>query len=241
MTDESIDEETVIVTRRDRRRAAAHADAGAQADAAQADAAQVDAALADAEAHVEDNEATVVVGRSRPAASDVDEATIVVDRSRPASAPEGHEETVVIDRARPAAFEMDESTVVVDRSGGAAVAPSGLEETIVRPRRGRRRQRNTVFDEPSPLDDTIPRSALSFERPTAPEPPAIYKPRPAPLVPTAPPVVGGGPAPTRVENPALPSVTRQAMRRSRAALLAFLGACAVSVAGLVTLGFVVSG
>lgn len=243
MTDEGIDEETVIVTRRDRRRAEARADAGAR----------------DAETTVdsEDDEATVVIGRSRPAASDVDEATIVVgrsrpvspgddqeatvvvDRSRPASSVEDHESTVVVDRSRPASFELEESTVVVDRSGGTALAPSGHEETIVRPRRGLRRRRNTVLDASSPLDDTIPRSAVSFERPTEPEPPAIYKPRPAPLVPKAPPVVGGGSAPTRIDDPALPSVVRQGVRRSRTALLAFVGACAVSVAGLVTLGFVV--
>lgn len=257
MTDESIDEETVIVTRRDRRRAAVQADAEPHDAGTTADAESHDAVTADAEPHDEDNEATVVVGRSRPAASDIDEATIVVDRTRPTSSTDDHEATVVVDRsravapdddheatvvvdrARPVAFEMDESTVVVDRSGGAGVAPSGLEETIVRPRRGLRRRRNTVFDAPSSLDDTIPRSAVSFERPTEPEPPAIYKPRPAPLVPKAPPAVGGGPAPTRTDDPALPSVTRQGIRRSRATLLAFAGACAVSVAGLVTLGFVV--
>lgn len=223
MTDEGIDEETVIVTRRDRRRAveqaeSVQADAEAQPTSSQID---VEAHVEDDVAHPEDNEATVVVGRARPAASDIDEATVVVDRSRAGS------------------FEMDESTVVIDRSGGAAVAPSGLEETIVRPRRGLRRRRSTMFDDSPSLETTIPRSAVSFERPTEPEPPAIYKPRPAPLVPKAPPAVGGGPAPTRVENPALPSVTRQGVRRSRMALLAFVGACAVSVAGLVTLVVVV--
>ena len=259
MTDDSLDEETVIVSRRDRRRAVAQTAAGEQADTARAGAAQADATRTDADAHVDDTEATVVIGRSRPAASDVDEATIVVDRSRPASpvddqeativvdrsrpasSVEDHESTVVVDRGRPAAFEVDEATIVVDRSGGTAVAPSGLEETIVRPRRGLRRRRSTVFDEPSPLEATIPRGPVSFERPTEPEPPAIYKPRPAPLAPQAPPAIASGPAPTRVENPALPSVTRQGIRRSRAALLAFAGACAVSVAGLVTLGFVVFG
>lgn len=235
MTDESIDEETVIVTRRDRRRAVEHAES-VQADGAS----QPASSQTDAGAHVEeDNEATVLVGRSRPAASDIDEATIVVDRTRDTSSDDDHEATVVVDRARPASFEPDESTVVVDRSGGAAVAPSGLEETIVRPRRGLRRRRTTVFDDPSDLDATIPRGPVSFERPTEPEPPAIYKPRPAPLVPKAPPAVGGGPAPTRIEDPGLPSVARQGVRRSRTALLAFVGACAVSVAGLVTLGFVV--
>lgn len=246
MTDESIDEETVIVTRRDRRRAVEQAES-VQADAVQADAesqpassqTDADAHVEDDEAHQEDNEATVVVGRARPAASDLDEATIVVDRTHGATSDDDHEATVVVDRARPASFEPDESTVVVDRSGGAAVAPSGLEETIVRPRRGLRRRRTTVFDDPSDLDATIPRGPVSFERPTEPEPPAIYKPRPAPLVPKAPPAVGGGPAPTRIEDPALPSVARQGVRRSRTALLAFVGACAVSVAGLVTLGFVV--
>ncbi len=244
MTDESIDEETVIVTRRDRRRAVEEAES-VQADAVQRDAeSQPASSQTDADAHVEvdeahqeDNEATVVVGRSRPAASDLDEATIVVDRTRGETSDDDHEVTVVVDRA--ASFEPDESTVVVDRSGGAAVAPSGLEETIVRPRRGLRRRRTTVFDDPSDLDATIPRGPVSFERPTDPEPPAIYKPRPAPLVPKAPPAVGGGPAPTRIEDPALPSVARQGVRRSRTALLAFVGACAVSVAGLVTLGFVV--
>ncbi|MFK0402275.1 hypothetical protein ACIQTT_08105 [Microbacterium sp. NPDC090225] len=237
---EEIDEETVIVTRRDRRRAvqaeSVQADAETQSASSQMDA---EVHVEDDEAHMDDNEATVVVGRSRPAASDIDEATIVVDRTRGTSSDDDHEPTVVVDRARPASFELDESTVIVDRSGGTAVAPSGLEETIVRPRRGLRRRRNTVFDPPSSLEDTIPRSAVSFERPTEPEPPAIYKPRPAPLVPKAPPAVGGGPASTRVENPALPSVARQGVRRSRATLLTFAGACAVSLAGLVTLGFVV--
>lgn len=229
MTDESIDEETVIVTRRDRRRAVEQAES-VQADAVQGDAeSQPASSQTDADAHVEDDEAH----------QEDNEATIVVDRTHGATSDDDHEATVVVDRARPASFEPDESTVVVDRSGGAAVAPSGLEETIVRPRRGLRRRRTTVFDDPSDLDATIPRGPVSFERPTEPEPPAIYKPRPAPLVPKAPPAVGGGPAPTRSEDPTLPSVARQGRRRSRTALLAFVGACAVSVAGLVTLGFVV--
>lgn len=269
-------DETVVVSRRARRRAADHPEAAVPSD--------------DEFAH----EATVVVDRSRPtdaptadAPADDEfahEATVVVDRSRPADAPTAdataddefaHEATVVVDRSQPAAEPasdesgndgpadpdadgaVEDRTVAIDRSRpsgtgsvGQSAEASPDEATVAVPRRGRRllRRRSPApadsdgtFDDEFPAD-TVPRSTTSFERPAGLSNPAIYKPRPAPLVPSAPPVqVQGASAPTRTLDPARPSVAKGAVRESRLTLAAFVGACVVSVAGLTGLVFLIIG
>ncbi|MFJ4045618.1 hypothetical protein ACIPV2_07750 [Microbacterium sp. NPDC089987] len=204
-------EETVVLSRRDRRRAEADADAVPESSVSEVD------------------ESTVVVDRSATSAEEVpDEATIVVDRS-----------------ADSAEDQADESTVVVDRSAGSTADASG-EATIVvsRPDRRLRRKRaqTTGSADSTTTEVSAPsREAEPFAPPTNGPAPAIYKPRPAPLAPVAPPVVVGAAAPTRVENPGLPSVARQGRRWSMLTLGAAAGACVVSVTGLIVLGFVVIG
>ncbi|WP_314649290.1 hypothetical protein [uncultured Microbacterium sp.] len=270
-------DETVVVSRRARRRAAdSESAAPASAD--------------DEFAH----EATVVVDRSRSsdaAAADVPaddefahEATVVVNRSRSTtdSAPDApaddefaHEATVVVNRSRSttdsapdesasaspadpdADGAVDERTIAIDRSQPAESTPaeqsaeaSPDEATVAVPRRGPRLLRRRS---PAPADtdgtvddtfpaDTVPRSTTSFERPAGLTNPAIYKPRPAPLVPSAPPVqVQGASAPTRTLDPARPSVAKGAVRESRLTLAAFVAACVVSVVGLTGLVFLIIG
>ena len=133
----------------------------------------------------------------------------------------------MVDRsAEPKTDAADESTVVVSR-----------------PARRLRRKRvaDAGSDPSSSHETTAARRVESFAAPTDGPAPAIYKPRPAPLVPVAPPVVVGAAAPTRVEEPDLPSVAKQGQRWSLLTLVAAAGACVVSVAGLVALGFVVFG
>jgi hypothetical protein len=229
MTDDETEvEETVMLTRRDRRRSGAVADPATQPAEAET------AVAADVEAGGDDS---VGVG-------DVDEATVVVDR-RP-EAVEGSDD------------DPDEATVVVDRSSSSAEAPADvleveqeqeqehmlLEEPTVVVSRTPRRLRRKRSDRSDDQSDTSvePASAgapLSFEAPTDAPAPAIYRPRPAPLGPSAPPVVIGAAAPTRTVDPELPSVAKQGLRWSMTTLVAFAAACVVSVAGLVALGFVV--
>lgn len=267
MTDDENDgEETVILTRRDRRRSSAVADApSASADVEPVvepvsadsrdssdsgddhDTDLTAASPVDPEDALVDSEAAPVDPEDAPADSDdevgsgagsdaVDEATVVVDRSvgavdAPAEAP-------------------DEATVVVDRSARAvegAADPSGAElvdeATVVvsRPPRGLRRRRKKGADaqDDAPVDTTPAAGPVSFEAPTDAPAPEIYRPRPAPLGPSTPPVVVGAAAPTRAVDPELPSVAKQGLRWSMMTLLAFAAACAVSVVGLVALGFVV--
>ncbi|WP_341956390.1 hypothetical protein [Microbacterium sp. LWH13-1.2] len=254
MTDvENDGEETVILTRRDRRRGGAVAeepptqpeptDGADVVDVVDEDAGAADSTDGtDADAL---DDATVVVDRSagpvQEPADSLDDATVVVDRSagrveEPAGSPD--------------ADVLDEATVVVDRSAGAAEEPGDTsdeqlveEATVVvsRPPRRLRRKRAKGADEQDDASvDPAPTAApMSFEAPTDGPAPEIYRPRPAPLGPSAPPVVVGAAAPTRAVDPDLPSVAKQGLRWSMATLLAFAAACAVSVAGLVTLGFVV--
>lgn len=234
--DESEVEETVMLTRRDRRRngaVAASPPAPAEAETAVADGA-ADAAGAGAGA-----DAVAFAGLG-----DVDEATVVVDR-RPEAAQESSE-------------DLDEATVVVDRKTSRSDASAGalegeqeqqiLDESTVlvsrTPRRVRRKrserpdERRDASGDPAPVSE--PGAApLSFEAPSDAPAPEIYRPRPAPLGPSAPPVVIGATAPTRAVDPELPSVAKQGLRWSMATLLAFAAACVVSAAGLVALGFVV--
>ncbi|MEZ7753885.1 hypothetical protein O5Y58_00045 [Microbacterium paraoxydans] len=137
---------------------------------------------------------------------------------------------------------IDDATVVVDRSAApAADAPEDATVAVARPARRLRRKKDAA------ADDTAPRAAGprfrvdSFAAPDGAPAPAIYKPRPAPRTPAAPPVVVGAAAPTRVVEPGLPSVAKQAQRWSIITLAATVGAGVVSVVGLVALGFVVFG
>ena len=233
-------DETVVVSRRARRRAAEQA----------GDAEPPPVAEDDAFAH----EATVVVDRSRSGDASVaeddafaHEATVVVDRARPADAsvaeddPFAHEATVVVDRARSADAPVAEDDRPADDSGEEDAHPEDATVAVPRrrPRLLRRRDARpaepelATFDDSFPAD-TVPRSTVTFARPEGPAVPSIYKPRPAPLVPSAPPVlVAGAPAPTRIVEASRPSVAKAAVRESRLALLAVAGACVVSVAGLV--------
>ncbi|MFJ2543422.1 hypothetical protein [Microbacterium sp. NPDC087589] len=219
--DESEVEETVMLTRRDRRRngaAAASPPAPAEAEtAAVAD----DSADADADADAgagADADADAFAGLG-----DVDESTVVVDRKTsrsgaPPDALEGEQEQQL----------TDESTVLVSRT----------PRRVRRKRSERPDERGGASGDPAPV--TEPGAApLSFEAPSDAPAPEIYRPRPAPLGPSAPPVVIGAAAPTRAVDPELPSVAKQGLRWSRATLLAFAAACVVSVAGLVAVGFVV--
>ncbi|MFJ2371143.1 hypothetical protein [Microbacterium sp. NPDC087665] len=246
--DDDVDE-TVILTRRDRRRAGEQ-DAAATASAEASDEVDEATVVVDRSARSTDDdvdEATVVVNRAGRVADDaVDESTVVVDRSRRAAQEPADEtvdeSTVMIDRSGSAVHEqVDESTVVIDRSRSAETPE---EKTVVVARAGRGLLRRRL-SESDPIDDsvqedTVPRGSVSFERPAV-AAPSIYKPRPAPLSPSAPPVVHGSAAPTRVENPDLLSVAKQGARWSRYTLLAFGGACVVSLVGLVSLGFLVFG
>jgi len=225
MTDDENDgEETVILTRRDRRRGGTVADAPPEQPARTdvADAVDEDAGSADS--------------TDRADADVLDEATVVVHRSagvvqEPADTPDDE--------------LADEATVVVDRSAGVVQEPADpLDEATVAvsrpPRRLRRkRRRGTDEQDDAPAEAAPTAAPISFEAPTDVRPPEIYRPRPAPLGPSAPPVVVGASAPTRAVDPQLPSVAKQGLRWSMTTLLAFAAACAVSVAGLVALGFVV--
>lgn len=185
----------------------------------------------------DDREETVIIRRrdrrrARAAADGglvapvgVDEATVVIDRSAGGSAE---------------SEAADEATILVDR---AARLP---EETLVeeitvaasRPKGRLLRRKNPPATEGglavTPAPEARPGPG-SFAAPMSAPTPAIYKPRPAPLAPSAPPVVVGAAAPTRAAAPQLPSVVKRARRRSMATLLVFAGACVVSVAGLLAL------
>lgn len=175
-------EETVILTRRDRRRAGAASDAAAPV----AEVAPDDADDA------------------------IDDATVVVDRS-----------------AAPAADAPEDATVAVARAA----------------RRLRRKKGASAEGDGIAPPAAAPRFRVdSFAAPDGAPAPAIYKPRPAPRTPVAPPVVVGAAAPTRVVEPGLlPSVAKQAQRWSIITLAATVGAGVVSVVGLVALGLVVFG
>lgn len=153
--------------------------------------------------------------------------------------------TVVVDRSAPSVVDApDDATVVVDRSAPpAADAPEDATVAVARPARRLRRKKGAAAGG----DGTAPQAAGprfrvdSFAAPDGAPAPAIYKPRPAPRTPVAPPVVVGAAPPTRVVEPGLPSVAKQAQRWSVVTLAATVGAGVVSVVGLVALGFVVFG
>lgn len=135
-----------------------------------------------------------------------------------------------------------DATVVVDRSAPpAADAPEDATVAVARPARRLRRKKDAAADGTAPQAAGPRLRVDSFAAPDGAPAPAIYKPRPAPRTPVAPPVVVGAAAPTRVVEPGLPSVAKQAQRWSVVTLAATVGAGVVSVVGLVALGFVVFG
>ncbi|WEF21615.1 hypothetical protein [Microbacterium maritypicum] len=228
MTDDET-EETIILTRRDRRRAGTISDA------------------AEAESPEDADEATIVVNRAKTAPEDVSDAAPAPapspDSSDSSGAPEPSEDVEALEEEGEA-DPLDEATVLVDRSAEPKTDAAD-ESTVVVSRPARRLRRKRVADagsDPSSSHETTAgRRVDSFAAPTDGPAPAIYKPRPAPLTPVAPPVVVGAAAPTRIEDPGLPSVAKQGQRWSLLTLAAAAGACVVSVAGLVALGFVVFG
>jgi len=242
MTDETAGEgeETVVLSRRDRRRAGAVSDAAEGQPPADADA----------------DEATIVVNRAKAAPQAVADAEPAAssdvsddsdDSADDASDGPGVPEAAEVVDAPVEEVEadlLDEATVVVDRSAAPKTdAPDEATVVVSRPARRLRRKRVDVAgaEESEQEKTAATRRVESFAAPTDGPAPAIYKPRPAPLAPAAPPVVVGAAAPTRVEDPGLPSVAKQGQRWSLLTLAAAAGACVVSVAGLVALGFVVFG
>ena len=148
------------------------------------------------------------------------------------------------DRDADANEDANEATVVVDRSVEPKTdAPEDATVVVSRPGIMRRRKRGVVADlrESESNQTTKARRVESFAAPTGGPTPTIYKPRPAPIPPAAPPVVVGVAAPTRVEDPGLPSVAKQGQRWSLITLAAAVGACVVSAAGLFALGVIVFG
>lgn len=215
MTDRDDVEETVMLTRRDRRRAGVQASADATASSD-----EPDGPSADDEQTSDDDPSSHDEQTSHDEADAADEATVVVDRSQAGAAgvagPTGAAEET--DAA-------DEATVVVARA----------------PRRSRRGGEPASV-EPAAVEQASaePAAVEPFSAPAGPTP-SIYKPRPAPQGASAPPVVVGAVAPTRTDDPERPSVAKQARRWSVFTLAAFSAACVVSVAGLVGVGFLALG
>lgn len=231
MTDDET-EETIILTRRDRRRAGAGADAAQEQPLSDVDEATVVVNRAKAAQDVEPAPPTADADASvEPEASVEPDASIEPDASNVPDKPDDPD-------------ALDEATVVVDRSAAPTTdAPEEATVVVSRPARRLRRKRidRAGAGEPKPDETGDARRVESFAAPTDGPAPAIYKPRPAPLTPVAPPVLVGAAAPTRVEDPGLPSVAKQGRRWSLIALTAAAGACVVSVAGLAALGYVVFG
>ena len=150
-------------------------------------------------------------------ADELDERTVVIDRGG------ADERTVVIDRGG-----ADERTVVIDRSG----ADASIADTIVV------RSRDAAAEAESSIADTVvapPRRSGSEATP------AIYKPRPAPIVPSRPPTVTAGAAPTRDTAVVKTSVVRRDRRAGVVVVASVAVACLISVVGLVTLGVALLG
>ena len=227
--DESEVEETVMLTRRDRRRnASVAASPTAPSESEAVDASAVEPVSSDDSADAGDSAAA----EDSPGLDDLDEATVVVDRSSsgsdvPADVLAGEQ---VQERQQEQEQEqlVEEPTVLVSRT----------PRRVRRKRSERSDEQREASADPAPGVETSA-APISFEAPTDAPAPEIYRPRPAPLGPSAPPVVIGAAAPTRAVDQELPSVAKQGLRWSMAALVSFAAACVVSVAGLVALGFVV--
>ncbi|MFD5224361.1 hypothetical protein ACFWHT_01930 [Microbacterium sp. NPDC058342] len=121
------------------------------------------------------------------------------------------ESTVVIDRTRRTDAGSDGETTDADAGAAPDVDPATLDTVKAPPRRD------------------VPERA-----------PAIYKPRPAPLVPSRPPAVGGAAA-TRDTDTVTASVVRRGRRAGLIAIVSVGAACVISVAGLATLGLMILG
>lgn len=197
------------------------------------------------------DESTVMLGRRRrsePAADEtpaddassddaVEDRTIAVDRRRQVDVDSGQD---VVDDA------VEDRTIAVDRRRdlghpGAAGDPEE-DHTVAVDRRlpapsSQPRRTDVIVAPPEDLDVTVP--AAPPRRVDAEPTPAIYKPRAAPRAPSRPPVVHGAIAPTRVLDEEVESVGRRARRISVLTLASVVGACAVSVGGLVALAFLV--
>ena len=177
--------------------------------------------------HRADSEAGEPTRRSRrrsDVGSDASDASDASDGSvRYWDADELDERTVVIDRSG-----ADERTVVIDRSGADASIP----DTIVV------RSRDAAAEaEPSSADTVVAQPRRSGSEAT----PAIYKPRPAPIVPSRPPTVTAGAARTRDTTVVKTSVVRRDRRAGVVAVASVAVACLISVVGLVTLGVALLG
>lgn len=164
-----------------------------------------------------------------PAAADeaIDEHTVVIDRAAAKERTAADEHTVVMRRP-----PVDEQTVVMRR-------PVVDERTVVVDRGRRTDAEATAPDLDPSIADTV--KAPPPRRETAEPAPAIYKPRPAPLVPSRPPAVADGVTATRDTSAVTASVLRRSRRAGMLAVVSVGAACVVSVAGLVTLGFVLLG
>lgn len=149
----------------------------------------------------------------------LDERTIVIDRGgeddHTVAIDRGHatERTIVVSRP-----PVDERTVVVDRTRSAGGPTSGAE-----PR---------ASDLDPSIADTIVAPPRRGESEAA---PAIYKPRPVPIVPSRPPTVAPGVAPTRDTAAVRASVVRRDRRTGVFAVVSVAVAGVVSAAGLATL------
>ena len=206
-------------------------------DEKRADSEPIDPAELDAEGGE-----TVVVDRSAQA----EDRTVVVDRAAaPAAAEadaaadaEAEDRTVVVDRGAAAADEEDR-TVVVDRetdktvaverkgrgkrvSAGSAAPDAESVMKLLPTRRGTIRV--------APVEPGFGREAVDAVGANAIE---TYVPREIAPAPEPAPAVPRGEEALRAPAPSMPSVTRRSRTAGVVALLAFAGACVVSVIGIV--------
>ena len=170
---------------------------------------------------------TVVVDRSAQA----EDKTVVVDRA--AAPADAEDRTVVVDR------EAEDRTVVVDRETDKTVA-------VERKGRGKRVSAGPAAPDaesvmkllPSrrgvirvaPVEPGFGREAVDAVGANAVE---TYVPREIAPAPEPGPVVPRGEEALRAPAPSMPSVTRRSRTAGVVALLAFAGACVVSVIGIV--------
>jgi len=179
--------------------------------------------VVDRSAQAEDK--TVVVDRAA-APADAEDRTVVVDR-------EAEDRTVVVDR------EAEDRTVVVDRETDKTVA-------VERKGRGKRVSAGPAAPDaesvmkllPSrrgvirvaPVEPGFGREAVDAVGANAVE---TYVPREIAPAPEPGPAVPRGEEALRAPAPSMPSVTRRSRTAGVVALLAFAGACVVSVIGIV--------
>lgn len=189
----------------------------------------------------DENDRTVVVERAKhaaPAGEDAEEGTVVVDRrpSRPrrSSAPLPPEP---LDAAAEGDQDDEDRTVVVDREDKTVV--------VERARRGRRPKdgaaapaADSVINllpnrrgiKVAPVEPGFGREAVE---PIGPNVVETYVPREIAPAPGAAPAVPRGDEALRAEAPSMPSVTRRSRKAGAVTLLAFAGACVVSLIGVI--------